>query len=139
MDRDVIEQKVESLRRCFSRIRDRCPPSPEGLAQDIDAQDIVALNLIRAIQICVGIATHLISAADIPPPDTMGRAFDVVAEIGCIDKELAGRLKRAVGFRNIVIHSYETIDWHIVYVIAQRYLDDFSEYACAVAIGKAGG
>ena len=129
MDRDVIEQKMESLRYCLNRVQEKCPPSPETLAQDIDAQDIVALNLTRAIQVCVDIATHLISADDIPPPDTMGHAFDVVAEIGYIDKQLALRLKKAVGFRNILIHNYATVDWHIVHEIANRHLDDFSEYA----------
>jgi len=132
MDREVIERKVESLRRCLKRVSEKCPPSPEQLAQDIDAQDIVALNLTRAVQLCVDIATHLISASDVPPPDTMGRTFDVFAEIGCIDRELATRLKKAVGFRNIVIHNYNEVDWHIVHEIAKRHLDDFSDFAKAV-------
>lgn len=132
MDREVIEQKVESLRRCLKRVSDKCPPSPEKLVQDIDAQDIVALNLTRAVQLCVDIATSVISASDISPPDTMGRAFDCFAEIGYIDRELATRLKKAVGFRNIVIHNYDVVDWHIVHEIAKRHLDDFSDFAKAV-------
>jgi len=132
MDRDVIESKVESLRFCLNRVREKCPPTAGELAQDVDAQDIVALNLTRAVQVCVDIATHLISANDSPPPDTMGNAFDVLAKIGIIDKELAARLKKAVGFRNIVIHNYTAVDWHIVFEITQRHLDDFSEYARTV-------
>lgn len=132
MDREVIEQKVESLRRCLKRVSEKCPPSPEKLVQDIDAQDIVALNLTRAVQLCVDIAMSLVSASDITPPDTMGRAFDDFAEMGYIDRELASRLKKAVGFRNIVIHNYGTIDWHIVHEIAKRHLDDFSDFAKAV-------
>ncbi|MEO8171368.1 MAG: hypothetical protein ABI575_10965, partial [Oxalobacteraceae bacterium] len=48
MDREVVEQKLESLRRCLQRIETKCPPDPETLMTDLDLQDIVALNLSRA-------------------------------------------------------------------------------------------
>lgn len=56
MDREVIEQKLESLRRCLQRIETKCPAAAETLAADFDLQDIVALNLSRAVQLCVDIA-----------------------------------------------------------------------------------
>jgi len=136
MDRAVIEQKLESLRRCLTRVKEKCPDSPQELDRDIDAQDIVTLNLTRAVQLCVDIAVNLISASDLPPPDTMGRAFDVVADLGYIDGDLAARLKKAVGFRNLAIHRYDTVDWCIVHEIANRHLDDFSKFAKSI-VGRA--
>ena len=44
----VIEHKLESLRRCLQRIQGKCPPTAQALSRDIDAQDILALNLTRA-------------------------------------------------------------------------------------------
>lgn len=49
MDRAVIEQKIESLRYCVGRVQQRCPPDADTLARDADAQDIIALNLSRAV------------------------------------------------------------------------------------------
>jgi uncharacterized protein YutE (UPF0331/DUF86 family) len=132
MDREVIEQKLESLRRCIIRVGEKCPVAPEELAADHDAQDIVALNLTRAVQICVDIGAHLIAGKEIPSPETMGRTFDVLADLGYISPALALRLKKAVGFRNIAVHNYEAIDWHIVHAIATRNLGDFSDFAKAV-------
>lgn len=132
MDREVIEQKLESLRRCLTRIGEKCPVAPEALAVDPDAQDIVALNLTRAVQICVDIGAHLIAGKEVPSPETMGRTFDVLADLGYISPALALRLKKAVGFRNIAVHNYEAIDWHIVHAIATRNLSDFSDFAKAV-------
>ena len=132
MDREVIEQKLESLRRCLVRVGGKCPAAPEVLATDADAQDIVALNLTRAVQICVDIGAHLIAGQEMPPPETMGRTFDVLAELGYIAPALAVRMKKAVGFRNIAVHNYEAIDWHIVHAIATRNLGDFSDFAKAV-------
>lgn len=134
MDRIVVEQKLESLRRCLQRIETKCPALAETLATDFDLQDIVALNLSRAVQICVDIGAHLISGLDLPPPDTMGQTFDLLAQAGLIPVELARNLKKAVGFRNIAVHNYDAINWHIVHSIVKYHLADFSVFAKVVAL-----
>ena len=132
MDREVIEQKIESLRRCVERVRQKCPATAAALASDPDAQDILTLNLSRAVQLCVDIGAHLIAEHSKPAPDTMGQTFDVLAEMGVISAELAVRMKKTVGFRNIAVHNYEAIDWEITHAIATRHMRDFAEFASAV-------
>ncbi|MEX1056398.1 MAG: hypothetical protein WED11_01600, partial [Natronospirillum sp.] len=73
MDSAVIEQKLESLRRYIQRVESRLPESVQALQNDLDAQDIVALNLTRAVQLCVDMAAHwLAENADSNAPRTMG-------------------------------------------------------------------
>ena len=134
MDREVVEQKLESLRHCVRRIEAKCPADAQTLVTDADLQDIVSLNLSRAVQVCVDIGAHLISGMEVPPPDTMGQTFDLLAQAGVITAALATRLKKAVGFRNIAVHSYEAIDWRIVLSIATSNLTDFSEFARVVSL-----
>jgi len=62
-----------SLRRCLERVRGRCPQSVETLLSDLDSQDIVALNLTRAVQICVDVAAHVIDEGAIPEADLTNR------------------------------------------------------------------
>ena len=133
MDREVVEQKLESLRRCLRRIETKCPMDAATLIADIDLQDIISLNLSRAVQISVDIGAHLIAGMDVPPPDTMGQTFDLLAQESILNKELASSLKKAVGFRNIAVHNYESINWKIVHSIAKHHLADFSEFAKLVA------
>jgi uncharacterized protein YutE (UPF0331/DUF86 family) len=133
MDRQVIEQKLESLRHCLRRIEAKCPPDARTLAADSDLQDIVTLNLSRAVQACVDIGAHIVSGMQVPPPDTMGQTFDLLAQAGVIPAALATRMKKAVGFRNVAVHSYEAIDWQIVHSIATKHLVDFAEFALAVS------
>jgi uncharacterized protein YutE (UPF0331/DUF86 family) len=83
MDREVVEQKLESLRRCLKRIETKCPANAEILMADCDLQDIIALNLSRAIQLCVDIGAHMVAGMDVPPPDTMGQTFDILEQAGC--------------------------------------------------------
>lgn len=140
MDWTVIEQKLESLRRTLCRIEEKCPKDIDTLEKDIDAQDIIALNLTRAIQICVDIGAHLISTTELPPPDTMGQTFDVLNKAGIISADLAVRMKKAVGFSNIAVHNYDAINWAIVYSIAKSSLPDFGEFAKAVVkLQRVGG
>ena len=125
----LIAEKIESLRRCVQRVEDKCPEGIEILASDPDLQDIISLNLTRAVQLSV----HIIAESNSPPPDTMGATFDTLSDNLIIDQALAIRMKRAVGFRNVAIHNYREIDWVIVYRICQDNLKDFKEYARALS------
>jgi len=81
------------------------------------------------VQLSVDIGSHLIACTNFPPPATMGQVFDVIASASFIDVELANRMKKAVGFRNMAVHNYETINWAIVYALATQHLDDFKAFA----------
>ena len=133
MDADVIAAKLESLRRCIARVEARCPATAATLAKDVDAQDIVALNLSRAVQLCVDLALHRISTGGDVAPATMGGAFDMLAANGTLDIELSKRMKSAVGFRNLAVHQDEAMDWVIVHAICTRHLDDFRMFARVIA------
>ena len=129
MDKQIIVEKLESLRKCVLRIQEKCPSDAEILLQDIDLQDIISLNLSRAVQLSVDISAHLVSTLNFAVPNTMGKVFDVLAEAKVIDLNIASSLKKAVGFRNIAVHSYEKINWLIVYAIIQTKTVDFVEFA----------
>ncbi len=132
MDREVTQRKLEALRHCLARVRARKPASAAILARDEDAQDVLVLNLSRAVQLCVDIAAHLLAGSRQPVPATMGEAFAGLASSGVIDADLSGRLRRAVGFRNIGVHNDEAIDWDIVFALAGEPLADFEAFAAAV-------
>jgi hypothetical protein len=51
MDRRVIADKLERLRRCVQRIEHKRPPTLATLAADVDLQDILSVNLERAVQL----------------------------------------------------------------------------------------
>jgi hypothetical protein len=72
MDWHLIEQKLESLRRCVRRVAEKCPNDAGTLAKDFEAQDILALNLTRAVQLGVDIRAHRVAGTPLPAPDTMG-------------------------------------------------------------------
>ena len=129
MDEQLVAQKLESLRRCILRVESRLPESLERLLDDLDAQDIISLNLTRAVQMCVDIAAHwLAENTEASAPKTMGQTFEALAQSGIIDADLAIRLRKSVGFRNVMVHNYDDVNWEIVYGICSRHLDDFKAF-----------
>lgn len=133
MDRTVTERKLEALRHCLQRVRERRPAAAELLATDADLQDVLVLNLSRAVQLCVDLAAHLLAGSQQQVPATMDEAFAQLAAAGFVDTDLANRLRRAVGFRNIAVHNYERIDWDVVFALSGAPLADFERFATAVA------
>ena len=125
----IMLAKLDSLHRCLSRIESKTPASVEVLQDDLDIQDIITLNLTRAVQICVDIATHVIADFDTPPPTSMAGSFDRLQHLKVISGETSVRMKKAVGFRNVSVHEYQSIDWLIVYKIIIEHLTDFKDFA----------
>ena len=132
MDKDVINRKLESLRHCIARITSKMPIAREVLQSNYDLQDIIALNLERAVQICVDIAAHVMSETEMPPPSTMAEGFARLAELQILPLQLAESLQKAVAFRNILVHNYTDINWDIVTDIVTHRLTDFVQFAQAI-------
>mgnify|MGYP000358994383 CR=1 FL=1 len=133
MDSLILTEKIESLRRCIERIETRRANNTEQLRTDPDRQDILSLNLTRAVQLCVDMAAHVLADTAQPAPQTMAEAFDLLADEGTIPAKLAARMRGAVGFRNVAVHSYQAIDWEIVHHITHEGLEDFRAFGSRMA------
>ena len=96
MDQVILAQKLESLRRCIRRLEEKTPANVDQLSQDPDIQDILVLNLTRAVQLCVDIGSHVISESDEPAPSTMGDVFSSLEKLDIIASTTCQALKKAV-------------------------------------------
>lgn len=134
MPEAIILRKLESLRRCVERIEAKRPDSMEELSTNVDIQDILSVNLERAVQLCVDAGSHLLVSKQQAVPETMGAVFTQLAELGILDSDLAQSLGKAVGFRNLSVHAYHDIDWARVFAIVHERMDDFREFAKALAL-----
>ena len=129
MTRAVLDNKFESLRKCIERMESKRPLTQTELETNVDLQDIISINLERAVQICVDIAAHIISDSNQNVPATMVESFSTLEKLGILSAEVVFRMEKAVGFRNIALHEYEKMNWSIVYQIVTRHLNDFREFA----------
>ncbi len=129
MDKEVLEAKLAALIRCVHRVKSQGISNLEDLENDIDKQDIIILNLQRAVQICVDIGNHILLDYDSETPSTMAETFRKLSQNKLISQNTAENLSHAVGFRNIAVHQYENLDCKIIYAIITEHLVDFKSFA----------
>ncbi|TAE91625.1 MAG: DUF86 domain-containing protein [Verrucomicrobia bacterium] len=132
MDHDIILRKLDSLARCVNRIEQKRPEKFEELVTNIDLQDILSINLERAIQVSVDIGAHLIAGLSVPPPQTMGQVFEILSNEKIITEQTGVALRKAVGFRNLSVHAYDQVDWEQVFVIIHQRMNEFRAFADAI-------
>ena len=131
IDSEVVDARLRELSHRLQRVAAKKPASLKLLAADEDLQDILARNLTLAIQAALDIAYHLCAANEVLPA-TSGDAFTQLAACGLIKQDLADRLVRAVGFRNVLIHEYTEVDWKIVMRVMRTDVSDLAAFGRAV-------
>lgn len=124
MPNDVIINKVAVIKRCISRINEVYAGNAQNLS-DYTRQDSIILNIQRACEAAIDLAMHIVAEKDLGLPQSSREAFDLLERQGIIDRELAARLKALVGFRNIAVHDYQSINLDIVRKIIEEHLVDF--------------
>ncbi len=132
----LIDEKCDTILRCLRRIEEKKTQTLDELRVDPDRRDIIVLNLERTVQACVDVATHFIAFSSFPAPPTMSDSFDLLQRQGLIPESLALRLRKAVGLRNILVHEYTKIDWHILWVVIENHLSDFKDFVVQIRAQK---
>jgi uncharacterized protein YutE (UPF0331/DUF86 family) len=74
----------------------------------------VKYTFITCIEACVDIAQHLCASEGWGPPHDNGDAIALLGRHGVLHAELAARMQRAVGFRNVLVHEYVRVDDAVV-------------------------
>jgi uncharacterized protein YutE (UPF0331/DUF86 family) len=133
VDRDLVLAKVESMERCLARISDVRARGREGL-RPLDVQDIVVLNLQRAVQATIDLAAHVVTTEGLGLPDSLGASFALLEGAGMIDSQLADRMRRMTGFRNVAVHEYRRLDPAILEAIVRERLGDLQAFARAILV-----
>ncbi|MGI6649767.1 MAG: type VII toxin-antitoxin system HepT family RNase toxin [Bacillota bacterium] len=130
-DQDVVLAKVAIIRRCLKRIEKVTEGDPAKL-DTYDCQDIFVLNLQRAVQATIDLAVHLVAINELGMPSNIKDSFELLKRESIISSDLADRMKRMVGFRNIAVHDYQALDPEILKSILTTNLIDLVEFYEAV-------
>ncbi len=130
-DRDVVLAKVATIQKCLERIREVTSLDPASL-DDINRQDIFVLNLQRAIQASIDLASHIVASEGLGLPETVRDNFALLRDKNVIDPETASKMEKMTGFRNIAIHDYQALNLDILKSILASNLKDLEDFYAAV-------
>lgn len=129
--KDVVLAKFSAIERCIRRIEqfsDRI-----SNFDDIDAADIVALNLERAIQSVIDSCNIIVADMKYQLPNSFKKTADILCENRWISPEMAAKIKQMIGFRNLTVHEYKEIDRQILIRAATQGIKDLYEFMDAVS------
>lgn len=122
---DVSINKAATLERCVARVREEYSGNEANLFSDQTRQDAIILNLQRACEAAIDLAMHRVRLHRLGVPQESRDAFSMLAEAGRLDPVLSGRMAKMVGFRNVAVHDYRSLNLGIVKSIVTERLDDF--------------
>lgn len=126
-DKDIVFAKVAAIQKCLRRIERVTGLDPDRL-DELDIQDIFVLNLQRAIQSAIDLATHIVASESLGLSDTIGGNFVLLEHAKIITKSLCRKMQSMVGFRNIAIHDYQALDLDILKAILSKNLRDLEQF-----------
>lgn len=124
MDKDIVINKIDIIERCLGRIYDEYDNDKENLL-NYTKQDSIILNIQRACEACIDLAMHMVSSNRLGIPQNSRDAFEMLYDNKIIDKELLNNLKGMIGFKNIAVHNYQSLDIDVLEQVIEKHLEDF--------------
>lgn len=129
---DVILNKAASIERCLKRIEDEYAGNKQNLVGNQTKQDAIILNLQRACETAIDLAMYVISQRKLGVPQDSRDAFALLQTADILPADLAQRLQRMVGFRNVAVHEYTRLNLDVVLSIITNQLDDFRTFSSTI-------
>lgn len=126
-DEDIVLAKLDHIDEAVDRIEQVVTSRDELDTWIVD--DLCALYLQRIVEACIDVANHLIAENGWSTPDSASEAFQTLNDQGIFDDEFTSTLISMVGFRNIAVHAYGTLDVDVVRTIVDQHLDDIRRFA----------
>lgn len=125
--------KIAAIERSIARAREEFAAAGTDFVRDLTRQDAAILNILRACELAIDLANILIRERSLGVPQSSRDSFKLLADAALIPTELSERLQRMIGFRNIAVHQYQTLELAIVEAILRRDLDDLLGFCRTLA------
>jgi uncharacterized protein YutE (UPF0331/DUF86 family) len=124
----VIENKISAAKKYF-KILDRYKKIPfSEIMADVDKKGALERYLYLASQAAIDLADSVIAQKKLRKPSSMSESFYILNEEGLISNELTEKLVSMTGFRNVIAHDYEKVNYDIVENVLHSGLKDIEEF-----------
>ena len=133
VDRDLILKKLAFVETCVRELRSMA--RLDKIDSDVREERFVVHTLQLAAQATLDVASHIVSDERLGEPETNRQLFDLLERAGWTSAENTQAMRDIAGFRNVVVHGYESLDLRIVKDVVAHRLGDLLAFACAVRAG----
>jgi len=134
MDVDIalIEKKLAFIETCVRELKTLA--CPDAIETDVREERFIAHTLQVAIQAALDIASHIVSVLRLGEPETNRELFERLSKADILSPELTETMCLMAGFRNIVVHGYQSVDPDILRDIVENRLPDMQDFVSSVRL-----
>jgi uncharacterized protein YutE (UPF0331/DUF86 family) len=129
---DVILNKAASIEPCLHRIEEEYAGNEQNLVGNQTKQDAIVLNLQRPCETAIDLAMYVVSQRKLSVPQDSRDAFALLQTASILPTDLATRMQRMVGFRNVAVHEYARLNLDVVRTIITKQLNDFRTFSSTI-------
>lgn len=114
-DRVKVEDRIDRIRRFKKDLQQFGRISPEEFRANRERQYAVLHAMQNAIEGCIEIASHVVSADRLGAPKDYAGLFSLLEQNGVLSPGTAGAMRRMARFRNRIVHLYWDVDLDLAY------------------------
>jgi uncharacterized protein YutE (UPF0331/DUF86 family) len=129
MDNEVLLNKAATIEKCIARAKEEYEKDIKSFETDYTRQDAAILNIERACETVLDMGHIYIRENKLGIPQSSRNVFELLAKNNVILGELSEKLKKMVGFRNIAVHDYQSIQLPILLDVIKMHLNDLLEFS----------
>lgn len=131
LDTHRIRTRIKEMRRRLIILGKNYKDIPEEkFVKDENLNAAAERSLQVAIQACIDIANHLVSALGLERPSKeTAEVFTSLAQEDIVPEKFVQTMKKITGYRNVLVHDYLKVDPHITYQNIQKRLPDLAKFA----------
>lgn len=129
---EIIKRKLSEIKKFFTIVKKYQNYSKEEILSDDTLKGAVERYLYLLCQATIDLAEAILVHFGLRTPFTYGEIFEILQENNIIDKNIALKMKKMTGFRNILTHAYGEININIVLGVLKKDINDFLIFTKAV-------
>ena len=131
-DRRKVEDRIDRIRRFKRDLVAFGSISRDEFRANRERQYAVLHAMQNAIEGCIEIASHIVSADRLGAPADYAHLFSLLEENRVIPSSVAEVMRQMARFRNRIVHLYWDLDLDLVYEYLTGRLGDMDAYLTAV-------
>jgi len=120
-----IKDKINQIREYLGELEKIKPSTFEEYEKDLKAKAACERYVEKIMEAVVDLAFLVIKDKKLSLPEDDTQAFDILTNAEVIDKDLAEKLRKAKGMRNVIAHLYGEVDDEIIFkAISDQLIKD---------------
>ena len=110
IDKDLVQGKIDIIEKNLDFLGEYKSYNVEKFLNKYKDIQAVKYSLFEIIEASIDIASHIISVENFERAESYAEMFEILEKHNVIEAKLSVKLSNMARFRNILVHSYASID-----------------------------